>query len=128
MSLRFPSWLKFGPERRPITEIRTPKISFLGEQDGPVERTLKACWLPILSANPQIRRAFLVRASYEAPNDIHVVLALCSTGADDPRLVEALRVPYATIMGPDCPLDMMFAGSAQESEIEKVCPAFYAAV
>ena len=56
MSLRFPSWLKFGPERRLITEIRTPKISFLGEQDGPVERTLKACWLPILSANPQIRR------------------------------------------------------------------------
>jgi hypothetical protein len=128
MSLRLPSWLKFGPERWPITKIRAPTISFLGEQDGPVERTLKARWLPILSANPQIRRAFLVRASYEAPNDIHVVLALCSTGADDRSLVEALRVPYATIMGPDSPLDMMFASSAQESEIEKVCPPFYAAV
>src|SRR5712671_1638644 len=122
MSLRFPSWLKFGPERRPITEIRTPKISFLGEQDGPVERTLKARWLPILSASPTIRRAFLVRASYEAPNDIHVVLALCSTGGPDLTLIEALRVPYADIFSRDCPLDMVFVNATQESDIERVCP------
>jgi len=93
-----------------------------------VERTLKARWLPILSARPQIRRAFLVRASYEGPNDTHVVLALCSTGADDRGLVEELRVPYAAIFSGECPLDMMFANPTQELELEKLCRPFYAAV
>ncbi len=128
MSLRLPSWLTVKPERRPVTPISAPKIGFVGEQDGLVERTLKERWLPILSARPEIRRAFLVRAAYEGPNDIHVVLALCSSRAADRSLVEELRVPYAAIFSRDCPLDMLFANSAQESEIEKVCRPFYTAV
>src|ERR1700757_1007170 len=102
MSLRLPSWLKVRPERQPVTQITAPKIGFVGEQDGPVERTLKERWLPTLSARPEIRRAFLVRAAYEGPNDIHVVLALCSSRAADRSLVEELRVPYAAIFSRDC--------------------------
>src|SRR5438105_12567059 len=93
--LSVPSWLKIKPHRKLVTQLHVPTVKFLGEQDGPVERTAKARWLPILSASPTIRRAFLVRASYEAPNDIHVMLALCSTGGPDLTLIEALRVPYA---------------------------------
>ena len=93
-----------------------------------MEQTLKAHWLPILSARPQIRRAFLVKASYEGPDDIHVVLVLCSTRAADGGLVEELRVPYSAIFSRDCPLDMMFANSAQEAELEKLCRSFYASV
>ena len=128
MSLRLPSWLKLNSERQPVTELTTPRIRFVAEQDGAVERTLKERWLQILSTRPEIRRAFLVRAAYEGPNDIHVVLVLCSNCAADRSLVEELRVPYAAIFSGDCPLDMLFANSAQESEIEKVCRSFYAAV
>jgi hypothetical protein len=128
MPLSLPSWLKIKPQRKLITQLRVPKFSFLGEQDGPVERTVKAQWLPILSARGEIRRAFLVRASYEGSKDVHVVLALCSNGGADLGLIEALRVPYAAIFHHDCPLDMVFANSTQESQIEKVCPPFYAAV
>jgi hypothetical protein len=126
--LTLPSWLKIKPHREPVTQLHVPRIKFLGEQDGPVERTVKARWLPILSESPEIRRAFLVRASYEAPNDVHVVLALCSNGGPDRNLIEALRVPYAAIFSRDCPLDMAFVNASQESDIERVCPPFYTAV
>jgi len=128
MPLSFPSWLKIKPRRKLVTQLQVPRFSFLGEQDGPVELTVKAGWLPILSTRPEIRRAFLVRASYEGSKDVHVVLALCSSGGPDLSLIEALRAPYAAIFHRDCPLDMMFANSAQESQIESVCPPFYTAV
>ena len=128
MSLRFPSWLKVKPERPLVAKLAAPKMTFVGEQDGPVERTLKTSWLPILSARPEIRRAFLVRAAYEGPKDIHVVLALCSNNLADRTLIDELRAPFATIFSRDTPLDMLFTNPVQESEIEKVCRPFYAAV
>jgi hypothetical protein len=128
MPLSLPSWLKLRRQRKLITQLQIPTFSFLGEQDGPVERTIKAQWLPILSARAEIRRAFLVRASYEGSKDVHVVLALSSKSGPDLSLIEALRVPYAAVFHRDCPLDMVFANSAQESQIERVCPPFYTAV
>jgi hypothetical protein len=128
MPLSLPSWLKIKPRRKLVTKLQVPTFSFLGEQDGPVERTVKAQWLPILSARPEIRRAFLVTASYDGPKDVHVVLALCSNGGPDLSLIETLRVPYAAIFHRDCPLDMVFVNSAQESQLERVCPPFYMAV
>lgn len=128
MSFGFLSRLKRELRRRSVTEIVTARIKFLGEQDGSVERTIKAQWIPILSAHSDIRRAFLVRAAYERPDDVHVVLALCSNGGPNSGLVEALRVPYAAIFHRDCPLDMVFANAAQESHIEAVCRPFYTAV
>lgn len=126
--LGLPSWLKIKPKRKAATHSHVAKVKFLGEQDGPVERTIKEQWSAILSASPEIRRAFLVRASYEGSNEMHVVLALCSRAGADQTLLEALRVPYAAIFHRDCPLDMVFANASEESHIEKVCPPFYAAV
>jgi hypothetical protein len=128
MSLSLPSWLKFKPRRKLLTQLPAPRFEFLGEQDGPVERTIKAQWVPILSSRPEIRRAFLVRASYDGSSDVHVLLALRSTRGSDVSLLEALRVPYAAVFRADCPLDMMYVNSAQESQIERVCPPFYTAV
>jgi hypothetical protein len=113
--------------RNLVTEVQTPTVRFVGEQDGPIERDLKAKWLLILANSPQIRRAFLVRATY-ADQTQHVILALASTGGPDLTLVEALRVPYAALFSRDCPLDMTFVGASQQSDIEKVCPPFYTAV
>ena len=126
--LVLPSWLKIKPKRKMVAQQHVAKVKFLGEQDGPVERTIKAQWSTILSTRPQIRRAFLIRASYEGSNEMHVVLALCSKAGADLNLLEALRVPYTAIFHPDCPLDMVFANSTQESHIEKVCAPFYTAL
>jgi len=130
MPLTLPWWLKRGPQFtvKAVVQVEVPSVTYLGEQDGPVEGTVKARWLPILSTRPEIRRAFLVRASYEGQSDVHVVLALCSTSAPDRRLIDDLRAPYAAIFSRDCALDMVFLKPAEESDIEKVCRPFYAAV
>lgn len=120
-----PWWLKRGPQFKAIGRVYVPKVTFAAEQDGAVERTLKARWLPILAAHPEIRRAFLVRAAYEGQQDVHVVLALCSNSPANEKLADALHVPYATLFSRNCPLDMAFVTSAQESEIERVCLPFY---
>ena len=111
-----------------VTQLPVPNFDFLGEQDGPVERTVKARWLPILAARPEIRRAFLVRASYQGLKDVHVVLALSSSAGPDLSLIEALGLPYAAIFSRDCPLDMVFVNATQESQVERVCLPFYTAV
>ena len=122
------SWLKNKPQRKLVTPVKVRSLRYVGEQHGPVESDLKSRWLPILRAAPQIRRAFLVRSVCDGQEFQHVILALCTDGAPDRELIEALRVPYADVFRRDCPLDMMFAGAAQESEIETVCPPFYTAV
>jgi len=127
MAFSLTAWIKGRPRRKLITPISIGKVRFVGEQDGPVERDLKAKWLPILRTAPQIRSAFLVRCSYDQ-DDQHVVLAICSAGGPDLRLLEALRVPYALAFHRSCPLDMMFATAAQEALIRDVCPPFYAVV
>jgi hypothetical protein len=126
MGFNFLNWVRGRSTHRPVTEVRTPRVQFVGEQDGPVERRAKAEWVPILRANLIIDRAFLVRTIY-MDNTQHVVLALCSGGAPDVDLVHKLRAPYAQIFSSDCPLDMASVSAAQKSEIEKVCPPFYIA-
>ena|SRR5215469_6225239 len=130
MSLRLPSWLKLKPRRKTITPQHASPFIFLGEQDGPVERTAKAQWSLILAGRPEIRRAFLVRfrGIHGSASNVHVVLALCSTRGDDVTLLQALSVPYAALFHRDCVVNMMFVSSAQESQIETVCPPFYVAV
>ena len=127
MLFSFLSWLPRKSQRGSATQIITARVKFLGEQDGPVERTIKDQWIPILAAHSNIRRAFLVRAAYERPDDVHVLLALCSNDGPNAGLVDALRVPYAAIFHRDCPLDMVFVSAAQEAHIESVCSPFYTA-
>ena len=93
-----------------------------------MERELKKLWVPILNKNASIRRAFLARALYDAKPDQHVILALCSGDGPDMSLIDALRVPYATIFHRDCPLDMVFLAPGEEAQIESVCLPFYSAV
>lgn len=120
-----PAWFR-KMQRQQVTQMQTTSLRFLCEQDGPAERQIKSQWMPILEADPRIRRAFLVRAQY-ADQTEHVILALSSTGGTDAGLMESLRIPYTAIFREDCPLDMAFITDAQQSHIEKVCPPFYTA-
>src|SRR5579863_1666075 len=110
-----PTWFR-KMQRQQVMAVQTTSLRFLCEQDGPAERQIKAQWLPILEADPHIRRAFLVRAQY-ADQTEHVILALNSTGGSDAALVDALRIPYTAIFRDDCPLDMAFINEAQQSYI-----------
>ena len=103
-------------------------MCFLREQDGPVERNLTRQWRPILAERPDVRRAFLVQATYGEDQELHVVLALCTGGISDLEPVKSLRVPFAALFSNDCPLDVAFVNPTQEARLSKVCAPFYEAV
>jgi hypothetical protein len=65
-------------------------IRFLGEQDGQIEKEIKARWQPILATFSDVRRAYLAIASFDQSQNYQVVLCIQSKKGDDPLLVMLL--------------------------------------
>ena len=110
------------------TQIHTEyDIRFLGEQDGQPERELKARWLPILSQSPSVRRAFLAIVSYDRAATYQPALCISQTGGDERALVDSLSIAFRQQFNSSQALDIMFLRPEQETQLAKVCRAFYEA-
>jgi hypothetical protein len=69
----------FDRFRRRAAEARTePRVEFLGEQDGPPERKLKASIVEELTGVPAISRAYLARVGYQPQGRPAVALCLAA--------------------------------------------------
>lgn len=110
--------------RRRLQVHREWRIDFLGEQDGPAERELKASLSPIFSQCPVVRAAYLARVEYaEGPPAVALCLA---ARAPDPEIVRRVGDAFAALFARAVPLDILFLSPEQEPEIRRVCAAFYA--
>ena len=120
------NWFKktFGKSTRAETR-KERDIRFLGEQDGQIEKEIKARWQSILATFPDVLRAYLAIASFNQSQNYQVVLCIQSKKGDDPLLVNALAQPFREMFNATTPLDIMFLNAAQEIDIQKVCRAFY---
>jgi hypothetical protein len=111
------------------TQIHTEfDIRFLGEQDGQVERDLKARWQPILAQSPSVQRAYLAIVSYDRAATYQPVLCMRHSGGDESALVELLSAPFRQMFNNSQALDIMFLSPEQEIELKKVCRLFYDSV
>jgi hypothetical protein len=123
-------WLKArrrGSDLDPILEVRVDSLRFVSEQDGAPERDLKARWLPILAAHPEVKRAYLAVAEYEAQPGSNVVLCIRSDDPPTVHFIEELRAPFAAVFNRDAHLDVAFVSDAKENEITRVCRPFWPA-
>lgn len=122
------NWLKKTFENPTNAKARKEHdIRFLGEQDGLPEQEIKARWQLILATFPNVLRAYLAIVSFERSQSYQVALCIWSKLGDDPRLIDALAKPFREMFNSAAPLDIMFLNAAQESEIKRVCRAFYEA-
>jgi hypothetical protein len=113
---------------KPIVTLTVPKVRFLCEQSGPIETTLKERLSKIFSSGGLIRRAYLVRVTYEERGATSVALALrTSTDRDEPALVGTVGATFASIFGSHEHLDILFVREDQEKAVSAVCSAFYSA-
>src|SRR5688572_23267782 len=120
------AWFPFlRAESRPIEERREAKIEYLGEKIGPVEDDLKKGLVAVLEKSADVQRAYLAIISTDGKKSWNVALCLASKKSDE-KLVQELGGVFRRIFGKDQFLDMMFLTDDAESEIRKVCPAFYA--
>jgi hypothetical protein len=120
------NWFKktFGKSTSAETH-KERDIRFLGEQDGQIEKEIKIRWQPILAAFPDVLRAYLAIASFGQAQNYQVVLCIMSRTGDNPLLVDALVQPFREMFNATTPLDIMFLNDEQETDVKKVCRAFY---
>jgi len=122
------NWFKKTFGRSTSVETRKERdIRFLAEQDGQIEKEIKARWQSILVTFPDVLRAYLAIASFGQSQNYQVVLCIISKTGENPLLVDALAQPFREMLNAATPLDIMFLNAATEADVKKVCRAFYEA-
>jgi hypothetical protein len=115
-------------DKRPeLTHV--PQVIFLGEQDGPPERELKARLTQLLDQERGVLRAYLSRVSY---GDSANTVALCVR--TDPgiasqliasKIVEKIGKVFGDMFGEHQHLDIIFLSDTEEGNLTKSCSAFF---
>lgn len=112
---------------RPPVTLTPPKITFVGEQDGPPERDLTARFMEMFRDEESVLRAYLARAEYGDGTGTHVVLCIRSENGECPTLHPKIGAIFAGMFGSHEHLDTLFIRDDQEQELSRVCRPFYTA-
>lgn len=120
------AWFK-NKASRPPQQLTASVVRFVGEQDGPPERDLKACFVEQFKYEPTVERAYLARADYDDGTGAHVALCVkCFCGGDQTLNARVADI-FADMFGSHEHLDVIFLRDDQEQELSQVCPPFYRA-
>ena len=121
-----PSWQRRVEPSRPGDELVVPALRFVGEQDGPPERELKARLVEVFRLDSRVARAYLARVEYGDGSGMHIALCLSSSFAGfDQALVREIGGVFASLFGSHEHLDTVFLREEQEETLTQVCRAFY---
>ena len=110
---------------KPAELQRRERLRFLGEQDGPPERELKAIFAAAFRRTPAVRSAYLARVAYGEDAGGGVALCVRSDAPEDESLVGRVGAVFAERIDPGARLDVIFLTEEQEREVASVCPPFY---
>jgi hypothetical protein len=108
---------------KPIEELNVPSVTFLAEQDGEVEKELKARIVPILTRDLAVSAAYLVRVCYGECAEQKVVLALLCPPAL--QLVEAIGREFSAMFKSTENLDIIFLNPDQLLKVRLVSKPFF---
>jgi len=98
-------------------------VRFLGEQDGEVERLLKAQLSEMFKGHKDVRRAYLARIA--AGDQTGIALCLGTKHGAKQSLVSEIGAIFSGIFAKQAHLDILFLTESQELALEKVCAPFY---
>ena len=101
-----------------------PTVTFVGEQDGLAEKTLKKKLTEVFISKAGIRQAYLARVTYNAEDNDSSV-ALCLLADEDRKLVEDVSQVFREYFRKDCFLDILFISTQRKPELDSVCHPFY---
>ena len=117
---------------RPPQQIRARRLKFVGEQDGPPERTLKARLIELFEREGGVRRAYLARITFEGTDAHSVALCLYAGSAErvlvekeERDLAEKIGQIFASIFAGREHMDIMFANKMQVAELDQCCRPFF---
>src|SRR6267142_6822997 len=121
-------WLKKrrNEQRSKSESLRVRRVTFVCEQDGDVERGLKAHLVARFGSAPHLIKACLVQVRYEDSPELKVCLCLRTHGSvPDTDLVRVASLEFGEIFRDTESLDMLFITPIQEQQISVVAKPFY---
>lgn len=111
--------------RRKTREVQVAQLVFLGEQDGPPERELKKQLTEFFLSSSAVKSAYLTRIAYGSHSAPVVALCLRTESGQNQTLVENAGNIFASMFGRDEHMDIVFLDERQETELLKICRAFF---
>src|ERR1700733_13980526 len=111
--------------RKHVQALVVQNLTFTGEQDGDVERRLKAQLSEMFASSPDVITAYLARAKYGDGDERSVCLCLSSYTADQKLLFKDIQSIFAQHFGRRVHLDILFLRGQQEDQLAVVCKPFY---
>jgi hypothetical protein len=109
---------------RKIGVRHAPRVEFLGEQDGPLERQLKSAIVPLLSSRKSIQGAYLARVGFQPNEAGSIALCIVSVKHDESLVPEALE-QFRSLFSADAFLDILFLSREQSLDVARVCAPFF---
>lgn len=105
--------------------IHVSQVSFLGEQDGEIEKKFKQRLLDCLATSTTLHQAYLVRATYGDSPQVQVVLALDANPDGHVVLRERAHKIFFEMFSSAQSLDILFLSEEQKEMISRVAKPFY---
>jgi hypothetical protein len=102
-----------------------PQITFLCEQDGNIEKELKARWVDYLKGDVRVTFACLARVRYGDSPEQKVALCLSADGAERRVLVDKLTLDFKRLFRTTESLDVIFLSVEQRQRLLQVAKPFY---
>jgi hypothetical protein len=115
----------FGKQSTRPQLLNVSQVTFLGEQDGEVEKEFKQRLLDSFASSTTLHQAYLVRATYGDSPEVRVVLALDANPGEHVVLREWARKIFAEMFSSAVSLDILFLNQEQKEMISPVAKPFY---
>lgn len=112
-----------GGER--IDRLNLFPTTFIGDQDGPVERELKKKLIPCLSPYKQVTKAFLARVAYGSSTVQQVALCLVGGARDAEQILGCVQPIFEQMFSASDSLDIVFLTEGKLKQISAVAKPFY---
>jgi hypothetical protein len=111
-----------------MEELKTSRVHFLSEQDGPSEQQLKTKLIECcLLSKTDVSSAYLARVSYRETPGLTVALCLRGGKKNAAAIVECVGATFRRVFRSTEHLDIFFLDESQLKEIDKVAKPFYVA-
>jgi|CXWL01.1.fsa_nt_gi hypothetical protein len=100
-------------------------LKFIGEQDGPREKTLKSALIRFFHNERIVQKAYLARLDIGEGRTV----GLCLKASPPPATSypDRLAELFIEVMGPGGSMDVLFLEGDQEEALAQVCKPFYEA-
>lgn len=114
--------------RRAIERRNEGHINFIGAESGLVDDGFKRDLILEFSTRPDVRRAYLLSAQFQAQPEPAPTLCILSKRPDDKAIIVRIGEIVRRRFADDTPLEVLFLTAEQDEAVARITSPFYSAL